>query len=189
MNEKLKKPKRGSANILHFCGWSALGNLVKDAPSEETAALIATTFETGCRISEALGLKPSQFVREDDYITVYGIEVLKISKKLPLAQRRRNVPISLEDPLVPTMMNYVNNCSSEKLFSYNRWKAYREIRKTNPAWWPHRLRGERACQLAMEHRFTVPDLQKFFGWVSTATPTIYVKMNVEELKQKMRREK
>ena len=182
----MKKPKRGSSSVSKFCGWGTLASLVKKAPSVKVGALIATLFETGCRISELLQLKADQFEIEDGWIMVYGAPVLKKGKASE-AEKRRNIPIPRTEPLVSVMTDFVEKSKTKKLFSKSRIWAWRKIKETDPGWWPHRLRTERATQLVVEYGFNVPKLMRWFNWSTLKTPTSYVRLSVEDLKNSMRK--
>ena len=182
----VKKNKRGTDNITRFCGWNTLEGLVKSSRREIVGSLIATLFETGCRVSEALLLNPKQFEVEEEWVMVYGAPVLKKGKVDPRS-KLRNIPIPIDEPLVPYMIDWVDKCKTKKLFPRSRIWAYRQIRKVDPEWWPHRFRAERATQLVVEYGFNVPKLMRWFNWSDTKTPTNYVKLSVEDLKVSMKR--
>lgn len=183
----VSKPKRGAKDVSTFCGWNTLEELVNNAPSKEVAGLIAVLFESGCRISEALSLKPDQFVIEDDWLMIYGAKVLKKPRGSPATTRRRNIPIPLNEPLMSTVTDYVNNCTTNKLFNKSRVWCWQQIVKTDPAWWPHRLRSERCCQLVIEYRFSVPRLMKWFNWNSADVAVEYVNLDTQDLKDSMKK--
>jgi len=177
--------KRSRTAVTRFCGWDTLLQLVEKC-CRETAALIAVIFETGCRVSETLLLRGDMFHVEGDRVNVYGIPVLK---KRGMATR--NVPIRRDEVLVPIMLEWVEDHPG-LLFSDGRgrprsrqWVWHRIVR-ADDAWWPHRLRSERATQLVVEYGFNVPMLMRFFNWSRPDEATDYVRLDVEDLWKKMR---
>lgn len=51
--------------------------------------------------------------------------------------------------------------------------------------WPHRLRSERASQLAKDYGFDIQKLMKFFGWTKPDTAVRYAHRSTEDLKAAM----
>jgi len=175
--------RRSTRSISYFCGWKSLLGLLGKCTIEIERALIATLFETGGRASEVLSLRSDQFVDKGTYILILGMPVLK--QKDPEKQRR-NVPMLKSEPLINPMMEWVKERDG-LLFPYKYDWLYKRVRLINREWWPHRFRGERASQLAIEKDFTVPQLMKWFGWSREQTPTRYVRMSVKDLVEKMSR--
>jgi integrase len=138
-------------------------------------------FETGCRVSEALALRGDMFHVAEDRVNVYGIPVLK--KGRPAT---RNIPIRRDEVLIPYVLNRVNDYpgylfQSPQGETYSRQWAWYRITGTDPGWWPHRLRSERATQLVVEYGFNVPKLMRFFNWSKPEEAVAYVRLDVEDL--------
>lgn len=113
-----------------------------------------------------------------------------------LTERRieiRNIVFPKWEPLVPIMLNWLEKAKemrgeNGKLFNLTYNKAYRIIKKAGEKigedFPPHRLRAERATQLALEYRFDAHDLTEWFMWKSpeiahdytTLAPKIMEKM-------------
>ena len=121
---------------------------------------------------------PDQFDVGGDWVIVYGVQVLK-KGKVDHRERIRIIPIPMDEPLVRYMIDWVESCESEILFPRSRSWAYKQIRKVDPNWWPHRFRSERACQLVVEYGYRVSDLMKWFNW-SDKVPTTYVQLDVDD---------
>ena len=182
-----KYKRRSTMSISHFCGWDTLLNLIRSCPNILLQGLIATLFETGGRATEVLSLTTNQFVDKGTYIVVRGMLVLKQRK---LENTYRQVAMMKYEPLVEPMMDWVKQCREiglEKLFDYKYDWLYKKVREINKDWWPHRFRGERASQLAVEKDFGVIELMKWFGWTSERMATHYAKMSVKDLVEKMSR--
>ncbi len=178
--------RRSCLNINYFCGWKVLSGMVNRCDTMIEKGLIATLFETGGRANEVLSLKGGQFHDKGDHILITGMVVLK--QRNPV-RAKRNVPMPKGESLVAPMMEWVRESGEGLLFPYKYDWLYRRVTEINEDWWPHRFRGERASQLAIEKDLTVPELMKFFGWSKEETPTRYVKMSVKELVEKMSRGK
>lgn len=178
--------KRGAKDVLTFCGWTTLENLVKSANSPMVAGLMATLFQTGCRISECLSLRPEMFIVEEKRVRLYGVPVLKKSVSAEARDRIRTITMPRSEPLVPYMLAWLNERKGQKkLFPYGRRWAYNSIKKVNPKWWPHRFRAERASQLVIEYGFRVPQLMQWFNWSEPKVPTQYVRLDVSDLEAVM----
>jgi len=177
--------KRGRFAVPKFCGWPALEDFYKKCKNPEVAGLFAVLFETGCRVSEALNLHKDMFVYDDDdWLTVYRAPVLKKKSHAPVGDRFRNIPILRSEPLVAPMMQYVDSCEGP-LFSKSRQWAWLNIVQTDEAWWCHRIRSERATQLHLDYGYEVPELMKFFNWSEPKEALEYVKLDPQDLKNKV----
>ena len=182
-DEKIEK--RGRFAVPKFCGWGALEEFYYKCPSNELAGLFAVLFETGCRVSEALELRKEMFVYDDEkWLTVYRAPVLKKKENAPIGDRYRNIPILRSEPLVSPMMRYVSSCE-DRLFNKTRQWAWYNIVKVDERWWCHRIRSERATQLHVEYGYEVPELMKFFNWSEPKEALEYVKLDPQDLKDKV----
>jgi len=102
----------------------------------------------------------------------------------------RTFPIRKDTPLSEDFMKYVDNFSDDEIlypYSYNQiyyriaqieMKIPKGVRRSNwtyyrGPWWPHRIRGERACQLIRDQRYDLFRLMGWFGWTSQKMPTDY----------------
>jgi integrase len=179
--------KRGHDLISNFCGWDALKSYTEKAP-DKTAALFATLFESGARVTEAINLDSRQFqyrtIDDRDYIVIEDARVLKKKASAPAIKKRRNIPIPISEPLVPVMMKWVDSHDGP-LFPFTRAWAWQLIMKNDPSWWPHRCRTERASQLVRDHGFDVAFLMRWFNWDKADEAMGYVRLGVEDLAKKM----
>ena len=108
----------------------------------------------------------------------------------------RTFPIRKDNPLAEIFMEYVrkfpNKTQKDKAtilypYTYNQiyyriatiemklpeWETRANWCKYKGPWWPHRLRGERACQLIRDLRHDVFRLMGWFGWSSQDMPLEY----------------
>lgn len=134
-------------------------------------------FETGCRVSGGLQLRPEQFKWNDYTINVYTAPVLKRGRR-----ETRNILIKLEDnPLSHELLDYIDACTTKYLLprrkkfsreiipdqATSRSNVYRKIKEIDPCLWVHGLRGLRASHLVVERGgFNVFNLTKWFNWRS-----------------------
>lgn len=177
--------KRGRFAVPKFCGWPNLAKFVDKCKTQEVAALFAVLFETGCRISEALMLHKDMFIIDDEeWLTVYRAPVLKKKVNASIGDRFRNIPILRSELLVEPMMDYLKTVDGP-LFTKTRQWAWYNIVTTDEAWWCHRIRSERATQLHVEYGYEVPELMKFFNWSEPKEALEYVKLDPQDLKDKV----
>ena len=172
--------KRGRSSVAKFCGWDGLTKFLSKCDTPIKGALFATLFETGCRISEALELHSDMFVDEGDKLTIYGVPVLKKRK-----DNIRNIPIPKHEKLVLPMMNWVEEKDGYLFAGVTRGQAYHWIARTDPGWWCHRIRSERATQLVVEYGFNIVELMKFFNWSRPDVAVEYVRLSTEDIGKKM----
>lgn len=148
---------------------------------------------TGMRVLKKYNLIQQNFDFEKDLLPSpwYKYKAIYVSK---LRREYRNFPIKRSEPLTPRFEKFLDTLTEkEKLFPFKYGTGYRLITniqkekgEKNGPWWPHRLRGERATQLASEYNFNTYKLKSFFEWSQDVTPLSYVKLSTEELKISMR---
>jgi len=108
----------------------------------------------------------------------------------------RSFPIRKDNPLAQPFIDYVkkfpNKSKSDREtilypYTYNQiyyriatigmelpeWESSANWTYYKGPWWPHRLRGERACQLIRDLRFDLFRLMGWFGWSSEDMPVMY----------------
>lgn len=161
-------------------GWDEIMRLYTSADytrfPDESRLYFAVFFETGCRVSEGLQLKPEQFKNNEYAIQVYNAPVLKRGKR-----ETRNILIKIEDnPLAYELLDFLDECTTKYLLprrkkfsreiisdqATSRSNVYRKIREIDPSLWVHGLRGLRASHLVAERGFNVFNLTKWFNWRS-----------------------
>ncbi len=180
--------KRNIQNIEDWPGWprfmkfyDACDNTSKP---EDARLYFATLFESGCRESEAILLKPEQFAISDEAIYIKSVVVLKKRKAWT-----RNVLISRDDnPIADELVAMVEDCDTEYLlparlpFSghkrpyghVSRGTVYNRISEI-PGLFPHALRAYRACHLVAERGFSVQDLVAWFHWKNATLAIHYTR--------------
>jgi len=197
----LKKSKRSVEIVESFCGWGYLIELIKKCKREVDRALISALFETGGRVSEVLMLGKDNFVVQKPFLVVKAMPVLKrYSKigeyvdengKVRWKTRKkigyRTFPIHMNEPLCPSLLEYIDKIKEGKLFHIGRTQVYRIVRSLDTNIFPHWFRAQRASQLALEYGFDVHDLIDFFNWKSLQTAIHYSRMGWKGLANKMRR--
>ena len=161
----------------------------KDAPYPGDSMKYATIiFETGCRKTEVIKLKPSQFKWNDEAIVVQNAPVLKKGER-----STRDIMIVLDEknPLGYALIDYLEDCENKeeyllpglKKFSREEepWRhvspktVYNRITEMHPDLWPHALRGYRASMLVYERQFSVQDLVGWFNWTSADMAVKYTR--------------
>ena len=182
-----KRFHSATEEVRGFCGWDYLEALVNTMVERnlQYAVLIATTFETGGRISEVLTLRTDNF----DFSQARNFIVIT----MPVLKKKRGefrvFPIPKWEPLVPLIVDYIKSIGEGKLFGdISRYKAFlifqragqlvsRKYKFVPNAYikgtekplpskeiYPHLFRAERASQLAEEYLFDDMALRQFFGW-------------------------
>ncbi len=178
-----------SFSLPDWPGWEPFMEMfdTKSAPYPEDSKKYATIlFETGCRETEAIKLKPEQFKWNEEAIIVSNASVLKKRKKFT-----RNIIIKRDDrnPLAHALIEYVDACKSEYLMpglqrftrEVEPWRhvspktVYNRITELHPDLWPHALRGYRASMLVYERGFSIQELMGWFEWKSADSAAHYTK--------------
>ena len=161
-------------------GWNEIMRLYAKAEDtrfpEESKLYFVVFFETGCRVSEGLQLRPEQFKWNEHAIHVYNAPVLKRGHR-----ETRNILIKLDDnPLAYELLDLLEFCKTEFLLprrkkftrqiipnqATSRSNVYRKVREIDPSLWVHGLRGFRASHLVAERGFDVFHLTRWFHWKS-----------------------
>jgi len=164
-----------------WAGWENMMHLYSRCDEtrypEECKLYFSVFFETGCRVSEGLQLRPDQFKYNEFAIQISNVPVLKRKKR-----ETRNILISLDNnPLAHELLVFVEECNTKYLlprrqqFTRNiidghhtsRSNVYRKITSIDSSLWVHGLRGLRASHLVAERGFDVFTLTRWFNWVSS----------------------
>ena len=172
---------------------------------ERDKALIAALFLTGGRCSEVIRLRKKMFNITDGWVEVRHMPVLKHFRKIKDAngetvetkrkQTTREFAFRRQEPLAEILVNWIDLNTQDYLFpsnhlghkhlSYTRtYQIVTEIcNRTGFDGWPHRLRSERASQLASEYGFKLQTIMDFFGWKSISVAKEYVHSSLEDMKK------
>jgi integrase len=159
-------------------------------------ALLSFLYLTGCRISEVVRykhrskdwkgepIKKDQVEIQSDFIIIHNVRVLKTRKEI----RFKKVPIrvnSLEHPFINQFLEYFNKISDPNayLFDITRQRAF-QILKTVGIF-PHLLRHTRVTHLISDYDFSVPQLQKFFGWIKWDSAGEYAHLDIRDIMKKL----
>ena len=178
--------------------------------SSRDKSLVATTFLTGSRIGEVVMMRKSMFRSDDRWIYCEKVPLLKRwryvggnvkkrkaageeikTKSIPATRDfcfPRTEPLSdyltywlseAEDYLFPSRFhNHKNHIGGVRA-----WQIINDLAKRiGFDCWPHRLRSERASQLATEYGWRVEDLMRFFGWKTTGMAIRYAHTSIEDMK-------
>jgi len=123
-----------SKKVQGWCGWSFLLEIIDACRSPFERGLVATLFETGCRVSELLMLRKDNFLfdQHPELIVVDGAPVLKKYEKVDEipdpkkksgkkwitkpVERYRTFPIKKSEPLVEPMLEWLDKVERGKLF-------------------------------------------------------------------------
>lgn len=191
--------KRSVKEIIEFCGWPYLVDLIKRAKSLRDAALIATLFLTGGRISEVLSLRRKDFdlTVEPEVIVLRRMMISKRHKKIGehivngekkwITEKilaYRSFAIRKDELIAPALLSYLETLSPDDiLFPFSRQWAHKIVRDLSGQW-PHWFRAQRACQLAEDHDLDINSLMEFFKWRDQKTAMQYTNMGWRGLARK-----
>ena len=190
--------KRSVRDIIEFCGWDALVAMAQRATSRRDAAIIATLFLTGGRVSEVLSLIVDDFdLSNQEVIILRHMDVSKRFKKTGekivngkkewITEKvfaHRSFAILKKEPLVPFLLDYLVTLKpGAKLFSLSRVRIYQIVRKLS-GMYPHWFRAQRACQLAEEHDLGLNEIMNFFQWRDQMTAMRYTSLGWRALARK-----
>lgn len=222
--------------VEEFCGWILLLEIIetvkgKGSRVDRNRGFLATLFETGGRVSEVLALRKSNFElrKDENLILVRDMPLFKRYRKVqeyvdekgkkrwvtePEEATRRSFPIVLDEPLVPYMLKWIDQCE-DLLFPspykegepLSRIWGYRFIRRLNDKLderikrklgfvnrkgeevahlFLHWLRSMRASELVYDYGFEIIDLLDFFTWEKHDTALNYARKGWKGLANKMR---
>ena len=179
-------------DIPDWPGWPAFLKMLEQgrggAPYPQDSIKYATIlFETGCRVTEAIQLKPSMFKMNEEAIVVKNAPVLK--KRM---RATRDILIKLDEmnPMAYELADYVEECTTDYMLpglkrGFSRevepWRhvcratVNNRIGELCPELWPHALRGYRASMLVYERGFSVQDLVSWFDWKGADTALHYTR--------------
>ena len=158
------------------------------APFPEDSRKYATIlFETGCRISEVVQLKPDMFTWNEDAVVCWTAPLLKKGEK---ATRRIYIKLDDRNPLGYALVEYLEACKTEYLMpglkrftrAIEPWRhvsvktLYNRITELHPSFFPHILRGYRAGMLVTERNFSMRQLMAWFDWKSADMAAHYTKI-------------
>lgn len=157
------------------------------APYPEDSKKYGTiVFQTGCRVAEAILLKPNMFRCNEGAIIGRNIPVLKKGKR---ATRTIWIKLDEKNPLGYDLIEYLESCNTDYLLpgltpftrEIRPWKhvstktVYNRITEIHPKLWPHALRGYRASMLVYERDFSVKELVTWFDWSSADMAVHYAR--------------
>lgn len=188
-------------DVEEFVGWDLLNGMV-DQAGERNAAFVATSFETGGRVTEVRMLNRENFVLANPkVILVRNMRVIKrfhrergqVVKDIVY---RKTFPIRRDEPLAKVMIDWVeqqrgwlfpthqgNEDFLGRTMSYN---IARRVGNSVGLWvYPHWFRAQRASQLRFEYGFDAMDLMEFFAWKHWPTAIRYAKIGWRGLAAKM----
>jgi len=144
--------ERSIDEVEGFCGWDFLLRLTETLDSPQYQGFVATSFETGGRVSEVLELTKSHFklTLHPGLIVVEHMPVFKrfevVGKTPDPAKKKgfrwvtkrlrdhRIFPIRKDEPLVPYMLNWLKadwpyqSAPGERLFDLDRFDALEMLR-------------------------------------------------------------
>ena len=197
-------------DVEEFPGWGTLMELIEACETPLERAFVATLFETGGRVSEALQLEAHHFEinGEAGVVVVRGMPRLKVFRKvgelhgggwetLPVDATRRSFPVLLAEPLAPIMVEWVERAEGLLFPSPRRpgkplsraWAyklAGRLEEATHVPCWPHAFRSWRASQLVQDYNFQVLDLVDYFSWQKPDQALTYSRRGWSGLLDRMR---
>lgn len=161
-----KGQKLGKYRRTETISLDRMKRLIQKCPSLDWKALFSLLWLTGCRISEVLSLRKSDFRIEGDYLVV-SIQRLKRKDK-PLT----DIHLPLRSRFCHFIMEYARTRKGQ-LWSCSRTEAWKMLKSLDARLTLHDFRRHRANFMARK-RATVWEMLSFFGWKSTSTPTAYL---------------
>jgi len=188
----MPKERSVEKDIVSFCGWDFLLELIKCSPTLTHKGIIAGLFLTGCRVSELIMLERKN-VRLNVHPKLILIENAPVIKRYSRKLKKRFVehrtfPINKDEPLVPYFLEYVES-KKGKLYPFSRTSIYYQVQKVgkilnedvpfsnihSSQLYPHWFRAQRARQLRAEYGFTDEELRDWFGWkfAKDGMPAVY----------------
>ncbi len=203
------RPNRRSVkkDIPDWPGWDEFMGLYKACDNakypEDSRLYFEVLFETGCRESEAILLRPEQFKYNEEAIMVSRAPVdkkkrrVKTGRTLPDGEpefksvkqyETRDIFIKLENnPIAHNLIESIKKCDTEYVLAAKmpfsrevirdqhttRATVYNRISEIHPDIWPHGLRAYRASHLVYERDFDVQDLVAWFKWQSADVAVHY----------------
>ena len=194
----MPRPKRKvQDNKNRFPGWTRLKNLYNKCPSREHEVLFLVLFHSGARVSEAIQLQHNQCAWNSESFYFFDTQVLK--QRNPDATRNAYLPRDPENPLIQHLVEYVADCDTKYLLPgrepftgeiipdkhTSRSTVYRKLQEIDRSLFPHLLRGWCAGMLVEQYGFDVFDLQGWFSWISSTTPSFYARTREQGLKAKL----
>lgn len=138
--------------------------LIERCPSLDYKALFALLWLTGCRISEALNLKKSDFSLRGGELV---IKLKRLKRKDGLVSE---VCLPLE--VCHYILQHLQRVKS-KVWTFSRVDAWKMLKSLDNGLTLHDFRRHR-CNFMAENKATLWQMLSFFGWKSTSTPLKYL---------------
>lgn len=167
-------------------------------------ALVVATFKLGTRIGETVQLRRSMIRLDDGWVYCEGVPLLKRWRYRGAATRggetqrlhaSRDFVFPKSEPLTRELVEWLGK-TDDYLFPSSATgrqhlstiRAYQVIidlaARTGFDCWPHRLRSERASQLAAEYKWRELELMRFFGWETEKQARLYAHESMEDMKKR-----
>lgn len=167
-------------------------------------ALISFLYLTAARISEVVpfikeksktqlervvvsgGIKRGQIEFVDS--TIYITEVRSLKRKTA-GHSNRTIPIvinEIEQPFIEILQSYLKTLDeNDELFPITRQRSSQILEKVGL--FNHYLRHLRLSHLSVDYNLSAAELQKYVNWATSFTSDYYVRLNVSDLVNKMKR--
>ncbi len=143
------------------------------------SSLVAFLWLSGCRISEALGVKREDVKMDQQYLYVTIIP-LKQWIKTKDGTKRKSIPVSLVFPRKKTIFTKlilkqtIQTDPTHNLWDVERTTAWRYLTTLNEKIYPHLFRHSRATHFA-NSGLGDAQMKRWFGWSPTSTmPSQYI---------------
>jgi len=182
--------------IEEFVGWGKLLKLSSKGDNIVHRALPATLFSTGCRISEALQLRLSNFdLSIDGFVRCVKVPIVK-QRNIKL-NPTRTFSFPSNEPLWPRvkeLLDLKHQLKNRKnkdplLFNYCRSHSWRLVKKMGAqvglTVWNHYFRSQRASQIGYEYKFTENELMEWFKVIDPTWARRYCKKGDYGLREVM----
>lgn len=149
-------------------------------PTQNHQNMLVSLFETGCRVSEMILLRPDNFYYNEEAISCVRIPVLKHKRR---DYRDFYIKRDEENPLAEDFVEFIRKKQkSQSAFLFpgrsdghiSRVTVWRRILEISEDLYPHFLRSQKARFLVNVRGFDVFLLTDFFDWKSSDTPLSYI---------------
>jgi len=186
----ISKTFKNSKGLGGFVGWNKIETIISSLNQEILNPFIGL-LSTGCRAGELCKIRDDQINLDfsKDQVQLSNVYVSKWRKDVG----SRTFYINKSELTYPIFEDIVSRTPKDSPvfpFSYNQiyyrvaqieaphFNKESGARRTDwthykGAWWPHRIRAEKACQLIVDYRLSSFALKKWFGWRTDNMPTFY----------------
>jgi len=152
--------------------------VIRGASCLRDRALIALIFLLGARKSEVLEMRVEGVRREGDFL-VFDVPIKKRKAKGLI----RKIPVPLDDPFTPYVVEYLKKIKRGRLFNLTPQRVWQIMKDLGLS--PHELRHSRLTEIT-PFLPSDTDLYRFAGWKLKGMAEIYVHLRYRHLMEPLR---